>query len=168
MNVNRNLAISALMAGTLLAGCSQAPQQRYQAAVDALEQAQQAHSEAAATVTEREQALSKQKQKLAQARKQLQAVQERLQKARNRVDKVVSDQVLFRAIQRALLDSERFPSAAIAVGVEDRVVTLTGTVPDETAREAALAVTRNHPGVRSVQDRLAIARPSKPASKQGH
>lgn len=156
------VAIALLMGSLLMVGCSKGPQQRYQAAVSALEQAREAQAQAADTVAARQQALAEQQQKLAAARTRLEQANDRLQQAEARIEQVVNDQVLFRAIQRELLRAERFSGAAIAVGVADRVVTLTGTVPDKASKQAALQAARSHPGVRSVNDQIEIAPASKP------
>lgn len=156
--------ILVLMGAASLAGCSKAPQQRYQAAVEVLEQAREARIEAAQVVAAREQALADLKQKLAQARGRLNNARAELQQARARIDKVVNDAVLFRAIQRTMLNSERFSGAAISVGVDNRVVTLTGTVRDKVTEKAALEAARNHPGVRKVRDQLTVTKETEQAS----
>lgn len=157
MSSRVTLSILVLAGTTLLAACSQPPQQRYQAAVEALEQAREARAQAAETVATREQALAELKQKLAKARQQLQQAKARVRQAKARIDEVVNDAVLFRAIQRVMLNAERFAGAAISVGVENRVVTLTGTVPDKATERAALEAARSFPGVRAVRDQLTIA-----------
>lgn len=160
---NDNNAVSPIrllmpvLALALLAACSEDPQHRYQEATQALEAARKARTEAESAVEDRKQALADQQRKLDQAKQKLAEARERLEAANQRVDEAVSDEVLFRAVQRAVLDPKRFPDAAIAVGVDDRVVTLTGTVPDAATKKAALEAAGAHPGVREVRDQLKIA-----------
>lgn len=154
--VRSSFLVTAFVGAALLAGCSEDPQHRYQAAAKALEKARADRAEAADAVEARKKALAEQQEKLEQAKQKLAKARERLQQANTHVDQAVSDEVLFRAVQRAVLDSERFPDAAISVGVNDRVVTLTGTVPDKATKQAALEAARKHPGVRELRDELTI------------
>lgn len=154
----RNVFPVAFLVGTaLFAGCSEDPQQRYQDATQAMKEARAARADAEKAVEGRQEALDQQRQKLEQSKQKLAKARERLQQANQRVDEAVSDEVLFRAIQRAVLDSERFSDAAISVGVQDRVVTLTGTVPDKATHKAALKAASEHPGVRDVRDELTVS-----------
>ncbi len=69
----------------------------------------------------------------------------------------VPDPVLFRNVQRELLDAASLREVAIAAEVEDGVVTLRGRVPDETLRKAAVALVTDVDGVISVEDRIEVA-----------
>lgn len=151
------LSLTAVLAGVLLAaGCSEDPQQRYERAAANLEAAKQARAEAHEAVAQKKAELARLQEKLDVAEKRLQEARERMERASRTLDASVNDAVLFRSIQRAMLDPERFPGAAIAVGVQDRVVTLTGTVPDEATRRAAVELARAQPGVEEVVDFLEI------------
>lgn len=152
------LTLTATVVGLvfLVAGCSEDPQQRYERAAANLEAAKQARAEAQTAVDKKKAELRKLQEKLAAAEARLQKARERMSAASDAVDKSVSDEVLFRSIQRAVLDDDRFAGAAIAVGVKDRVVTLTGKVPDEATREAAMRVAREHAGVKDVVDFLEV------------
>lgn len=140
-----------------VAGCSEDPQQRYERAAANLEAAKQARTEAQAAVDEKKAELRRLQEKLDAAEQRLAKARERMEQASEAVNASVNDEVLFRSIQRALLDEERFAGAAIAVGVQDRVVTLTGTVPDEATRKAAVRVAGEHAGVKEVVDFLEVA-----------
>lgn len=148
------VAIVALIA---VAGCSEDPQQRYERAAANLETAKEARAEAQAAVDAKKAELRRLQEKLDAAEQRLAKARERLEQASEAVNASVSDEVLFRSIQRALLDEERFAGAAIAVGVQDRVVTLTGTVPDDATRKAAVRVAREHAGVKEVVDFIEVA-----------
>lgn len=141
----------------LAAGCSEDPQQRYERASANLEAAKQARAEAQRAVTEKKAELRRLQEKLEAAERQLERARERMAQASRTLEESVNDEVLFRSIQRALLDEGRFSGAAIAVGVQDRVVTLTGTVPDEATREAAIETARGYAGVEEVVDFLEVA-----------
>lgn len=156
--MTRTILMAALVGALVLAGgCSEEPQQRYERAGANLEAAKRAHAEAQQAVTEKKAELARLQEKLDAAERRLIQARERMAEAKQKLERSVNDEVLFRSIQRALLDESRFADAAVAVGVEDRVVTLTGTVPDEATREAAMEVARGHAGVEGVVDNLEVA-----------
>ena len=154
----RSLPAIALATAVVLClnGCSETPQQRYQRATEALTEARDARQGAAETVTERRRALARAESELEAARDKLESAEARVQEAEAAVQDSVDDDVLFRAIQRALLDADRFDGAAIAVGVGDGVVTLNGSVPDAATGEAAVATAADVPGVADVRDQLVV------------
>lgn len=155
--MTRSILMAGLVGVLLLAGgCSEDPQQRYERAAANLETAKQARAEAQRAVTEKKAELARLQEKLDAAERRLQLARERMAAASQKLEQSVNDEVLFRSIQRAMLDEERFAGAAIAVGVEDRVVTLTGTVPDEATRDMAVQVARGYAGVRDVVDFLDV------------
>lgn len=153
----RIISIAGLIGALLfVGGCSEDPQQRYERAAANLQMAEQARAEAQRAVTEKRAELARMQEKLDAAERRLQQARERMAAASQKLEQSVNDEVLFRTVQRAMLDEERFTGAAIAVGVEDRVVTLTGTVPDEATRDLAIQVARGHAGVRDVVDFLEV------------
>ena len=96
-------------------------------------------------------------------RANLNEAEAKLKEARNKVEaasqvvnKTVNDEVLFRTIQREVLDKKEFDKAAISVGVKNRVVTLTGNVPDEDTRKRAVKLAREQAGVKDVNDELQV------------
>lgn len=161
----------AAAAGLILAvalatsGCSEDPQERYERAVEGLQQARAARAAAREEVRDKKAELARLQDKLDAAQRRLEQAREQLEKAAAQVDESVNDEVLFRSIQRDLLDKNKFGDAAIAVGVEGRVVTLTGTVPDQATRKMALDVARDHPGVEKVVDFLDIEGQSEQADR---
>jgi len=152
------LCAALLAAASLVAGCSQDPQARYEQAVAALQEARQARDEARERVEAQKREVARLKDKLNAAEAKLAKARQRLEEAAAAVDKSVTDAVLFRTLQRKLLDSDRFGDAAISVGVEDRVVTLTGRVPDAATQEQAVELAREHVGVEEVIDFLEVAK----------
>lgn len=150
--------LTVAFAGALLvvAGCSEEPQERYERAAANLEAAKEARAEAQKAVEEKKAELRQHQEKLDAAESRLEEARQHMAQASQALDQSVSDEVLFRSIQRAVLDEKRFDGAAIAVGVQDRVVTLTGTVPDEATRRAAVEVAREQAGVEEVVDFLEV------------
>jgi osmotically-inducible protein OsmY len=155
--VTRSILTAGLVGVLLFAGgCSEDPQQRYERAAANLQAAEQARAEAQRAVSEKKAELARLQEKLDAAERRLQQVRERMASASQKLEQSVNDEVLFRSIQRAMLDEERFAGAAIAVGVEDRVVRLTGTAPDEATRDMAIETARSYAGVKEVVDFLEV------------
>ncbi len=105
-------------------------------------------------------------------RAELEAAESRLQLARGALDAeqrelaraeeqmrrfAVPDSVVFRNVQRELLDAGALRDVAIAAEVSKGVVTLRGRVPDERSREAAIEIAANVDGVISVDDLIEVA-----------
>lgn len=150
------LPLGLLLAALTVTGCSQTPQEQYQDAIEALEEAREELNETQEVVQEKKEALAEVRASLAEATEELMQARQQVEAATQAIAKTVNDQVLFRAIQSALLELSRFDKAAIAVGVDNRVVTLTGSVPDEETRKAAIGVARSQPGVKNVVALLEI------------
>lgn len=148
--------VTAVVLTVLLAACGDDAQERYDRATEALADARDQRQEAQERVQDKQQELENLRDKLNKAEERLEDAREQLQKAKAKVSASVNDEVLFRTIQRKLLDEDRFGDAAIAVGVSERVVTLTGTVPDQATRDKAMKVAENQSGVKEVVDFLEI------------
>ena len=65
--------------------------------------------------------------------------------------------MLFRNVQRRLLDAGALREVAIAAEVNDGVVTLRGRVPDEKMRNAAVQLATGVDGVITVDDLIEVA-----------
>lgn len=74
-----------------------------------------------------------------------------------------SDDVLFRAVQRRLLEDPKLADVAVTAGVASRVVTLRGVVATDALRARAVAVAKAAPGVAEVIDELQTSQPAPPA-----
>jgi hypothetical protein len=111
-------------------------------------------------------------EEVANLRAQSESAQSRLQVARGALDAeqrkltraeeqmrlfAVPDSVLFRNVQRRLLDAGALREVAIAAEVSDGVVTLRGRVPDERLRAAAVQLANGVDGVISVDDLIEVA-----------
>mgnify|MGYP001245050936 CR=1 FL=1 len=149
-------AAALIAAATAITACSPDPQEQYEDATTNLEEAREARNEAQEALEAKKEELAELRSNLNEAEAELQAARQKVDEASQKVDKTVTDEVLFRKIQRELLDEDQFEEAAISVGVTDRVVTLGGNVPDEETRKAALESARSQPGVKDVVDSMEV------------
>ncbi len=150
------LPLGLLLTALVITGCSPTPEERYEEAIETLKETTEERNDLQERVDEQREELAEITEDLEDADDELAEVRQQVEQAARAVGEVANDEILFRTIQRELLDQSRFDEAAIAVGVDNRVVTLTGSVPDEDVREAALEVARSQPGVRNVVDSLTI------------
>ena len=100
-------------------------------------------------------------EELAAAREALREAEAQLSGFEAKVNLSATDVVLFRSVQKRLLDDGALKDVAIAARVDKGVVSLSGTVPDSKIRDRAVEVARATPGVTSVESRLQIVKPAK-------
>lgn len=119
------------------------------------------------TAAERRQVLEQEERSVAEAERELAEATRRLEQARTRLGELrreiardVTDVALFRHIQKALLDEKSLRDVAIAVQVEEHVVTLTGRVPDAERKQTALRLAKATPGVLELRDRIEVVAPA--------
>lgn len=148
--------IIVLLCAVMLSACGDDTQKRYDRATEALQQAQAQLDDAQQAVQKKQKELDALRAKQDKAQQRLEDARKQVQEAKDNVNKNVNDEVLFRTLQRKLLDESRFGGAAIAVGVSKRVVTLTGRVPDKATHDAALKIANNQSGVKEVVDFLVV------------
>jgi osmotically-inducible protein OsmY len=89
----------------------------------------------------------------------VQAVRDAEQRKRAAEDEVAehaSDDVLFRTVQRRLLEERALDGVAIAAEVSGRVVTLSGTVHDAELRDLAVSLAAETPGVADVRSQIRV------------
>lgn len=154
----RSIAIVCVLLSALaVAGCSESPQEKYNDATSKLQDAKKARQKAKDKVADAKEEVKDAKQGLDEAQDKLQEARQKVIAATQAVNKTVNDEVLFRTLQRSVLNKDEFAKSAISVGVNDRVVTLTGTVPDQKTHKKALQVVRDQAGVASVNDQLEVA-----------
>ena len=108
-------------------------------------------------VAEREATAKAANDALAEARGQLRESERRIAEIQKEVGAHATDPLLFRMVQKALLDDHDLEDVAISARVEHGVVTLSGVVPEARLRDRALKLAEGVPGVLSVQDRIQIA-----------
>jgi osmotically-inducible protein OsmY len=111
----------------------------------------------------REEALDAAEAERDRAIQALRDAERRLEAAETEVAEHASDELLFRVVQRHLLEDRSLEGVAIAAEVAGRVVVLSGDVADPKLRDRAVAVAREIPGVRGVESRIRVATPAKPA-----
>lgn len=150
------VSLAMVMAGTALSGCSQDPQEKYDSAVEQLKDARESVSDAQAKLKSKKDEIKELQNNLDESQSNLVNARGKVDEASQAVNKTVNDEVLFRTIQRELLDDGEFDKAAISVGVTKRVVTLTGNVPDEKTHKKAVEVARSQAGVEDVVDQLQV------------
>ncbi len=146
------------MALIVAASCGGGDDQAAQleAATQELAEAQSEVEAARTTVEETLETVTAAEAELGEARQALVASQERLANARALVGASATDAVLFRSIQRDLLQEDSLDDFAIAAQVDEGVVTLTGTVASAQIRERAAEIARSTSGVASVNNRIEI------------
>ncbi|WP_158583488.1 BON domain-containing protein [Salinisphaera sp. Q1T1-3] len=154
----RTTFAAGLFAATLATGCSQSPQDQYDDAVNSLNDSKQELNDAQKRVENARQQMRQAQQSFQQAQQDLDSTRQDMEQARQKVQKSATDQILFRVLQKDVLNKSRFSDAAISVGVEQSVVTLTGAVPDKKTRDKAVELVKNQPGVAHVVDRLQISK----------
>lgn len=117
-----------------------------------VERAREAYQERRREVDEAEGALEK-------ARRELEEAEKRLAEARTEIAERADDALLFREVQRLLLEDDDLEQVAIAARVSERVVTLEGDVPTEALKKRAGEVAREVAGVERVVNRIAVQTP---------
>jgi hypothetical protein len=143
-----------LLAVLLLPACGDdAPEQRLEAASEALSDARADADQAREQLAERER---KATEELQEARSALREAESELLSAQQLMERRATDVALFRAVQAAMLDAPQLQTAAVEVRVDDGVVTLAGVVQDAEARQRALELARETAGVRDVRDQLDV------------
>ncbi|KEZ76796.1 periplasmic protein [Salinisphaera hydrothermalis C41B8] len=156
-----------MLATLIAAGCSESPQEKYNDATSNLNDAKKARKQAQEKVADAREKVQDAQKNLKQAQNKLQQARQKVISATQAVNQTVSDEVLFRTLQKKLLDNDEFSKSAISVGVNQRVVTLTGTVPDQDTRKKAVQAVRSQPGVESVNDQLQVSNGKNDASQSG-
>jgi len=119
--------------------------------------------EARARVADREATAKKAQDELAEARGGMRESERRIAEIEKEIGANATDPVMFRMVQKQLLDDDDLEDVAISARVERGVVTLSGVVPDAELRDRAVKLAEAVPGVVSVQDRIQIAE-AKPAT----
>jgi osmotically-inducible protein OsmY len=125
-------------------------------ASQAVEQARSRVETARANVEKRETEAEEAKQRLTEARTVLREAQENVTKYEASVDRNATDSVLFRAVQKRLLEDRQLKDVAIAARVDKGIVTLSGNVPNAKLRDRALEIAQQTPGVNRVESLIDV------------
>jgi osmotically-inducible protein OsmY len=128
-----------------------------------LEQASQAVEEARVQVEKalekvetRESEVKEAEERLSEARSALREAESEFAQREAVVNRSATDAVLFRAVQKRLLEDGDLSKVAIAARVSKGVVTLSGSVPNAKLRDQAVEIARTTPGVSSVESRIEV------------
>jgi hyperosmotically inducible protein len=155
-------AILAVFAAALLAlvACGgNEGEEELEEASRGLPRAREAVEEARGEVAERQAEVKDAQEELAAARQGLREAENQLSQLEAKVDLSATDAVLFRSIQKRLLDDGALEDVAIAARVDKGVVSLSGTVPGAELRDRAVEIARSTPGVTSVETQIQIEKP---------
>ena len=155
----------------LLLGCGGSdPEVDLERASQAAEETRSAVEVATEKVKQRDADVKEAQAELAEARASLRKIEEELAKREAKVDSSATDEVLFRAVQKRLLEDDDLASVAIAAHVNNGLVALSGNVPDAELRDRAVLVARETPGVQRVQSQIQVVAPvsekKQPAKEQ--
>jgi osmotically-inducible protein OsmY len=142
-----------------LAGCGGDREEELAEASEALGDARGAVEQARQRVTEKQEKVERAQEELAEARDRLREAEARLIEAESEVDVSATDAVLFRTIQRKLLEDDALEGFAIQADVSQGVVTLSGQVEKEKQRERAEQIASATPGVARVQNEIELTGP---------
>ena len=126
-------------------------------ASEAADAAREKVDAARATVEQREAEVKEAQKRLTEARAALRDAQQEFAKREQSVDQTATDAVLFRTVQKRLLDDGELEDVAIAAQVVDGVVTLTGSVPNAKLSDRAALIAGETPGVSNVTNRIQVA-----------
>lgn len=155
-----------IVAATLLLACGGSdPEVDLEKASKAAEQTRSAREVAVEKVKQREDEVKQAQTRLEEARKALRGIESELAKRVAKVDKSATDEVLFRAVQKRLLEDDGLANVAIAAHVNNGLVALTGNVPDAKLSERAVAVAKETPGVQRVDNRIQVVGAKKAPEK---
>jgi len=132
------------------------PEVDLQQASQAVEEARTEVEKARETVQARDSEVKEAQQRLAEARAVLREAEGEFLQREAVVDRSATDDVLFRAVQKLLLEDDDLAEVAIAARVSNGVVTLSGSVPSVALRDHAVELARAIPGVGSVQSRIEV------------
>ncbi len=156
------IGIAAVLALGLVA-CSETREEKFEKALRGAEAAQKvvesARKEVETELAKYEKASAaaeSAEKRLSKARAQLDSAESSAAKARAEVAKWADDATVFRTVQRRLLEEKSLGEAAVSARVQGGVAYLEGRVPNEKARERAIQIARETPGVLDVQSQIGV------------
>lgn len=153
----------ALSASTL--GCGEVdPEEALEAASTELDGARKEFADSDAAVREIRTQLREFEDQLADAERVRREAQRHVNEAEALVTELASDDVLFRAVQRRLLEDSSLADAAVTAHVASRVVTLRGEVASVQLHDRAVEIAKAAPGVSRVVSELKT--PAEPAKEE--
>ncbi len=156
------VVLTALALGALLPACGADEEEAaFHEATDDLAEAQRRVAAAREAVEAEEREVAAAREDLEKAHERLNQAVAALEDARQRVGRHATDEVLFREVQRKLIDDEELAEAEVAIraNVTEGVVVLQGKVPDAELRGHAEKIAGGTPGVVGVENRIAVVEP---------
>jgi osmotically-inducible protein OsmY len=132
------------------------PEVDLEQASQAVEEARVQVEKARETVETRESEVKEAEERLSEARSALREAESEFAQREAVVNRSATDAVLFRAVQKRLLEDGDLSKVAIAARVSKGVVTLSGSVPNAKLRDQAVEIARTTPGVSSVESRIEV------------
>ncbi len=151
-------AIAGIISATLAIGCAEEDPVAAIAKANAAVAAQEDVVEVAEQlVITRQKEVIEAQENLAEAKGKVRTEESKLARLESEVDRGAMDTVLFRSVQKRLLDDAQLSQVAIVAGVEKGVVTLSGSVENSKLRDRAIEVAGGTKGVKSVQSRIAVS-----------
>lgn len=147
-------AIAAM--GGLVFGCGSDQAADIAAASKAVKEQRDAVAVAQDAVSERAAEVADAQKLLASAQDDLRAAEAELVRREAAVDARATDTVVFREVQKRLLEDDELSRVAISASVKDSVVTLNGSVENGMLRDRAVEVSRDTPGVDRVDSRIEV------------
>jgi osmotically-inducible protein OsmY len=132
------------------------PEVDLEQASQAVEEARVQVEKARETVETRESEVKEAEERLSEARSALREAESEFVQREAVVNRSATDAVLFRAVQKRLLEDGDLSDVAIAARVSKGVVTLSGSVPNAKLRDQAVEIARTTPGVGSVESRIEV------------
>jgi len=149
--------LGSALALALTLGCSEESREaQLQAANEVVSEAAQTVERARELLEERELGVAEAETARDEALAELRELESQLNEAEAAVGLHATDDVLFRTVQKQLLEDPELAEVAIAASVRDGIVTLTGAVPDAALRDHAVEVTAQVAGVSGVESQIRV------------
>lgn len=101
---------------------------------------------------------------LEQLRQERRELKDEVRTLEQRLNARATDVAVFRAVQTALLNDDALQESAIAVSVEDRIVTLSGEVRSDAELQRSIEISKGIAGVTDVMSRLRVYKPAQQAN----
>lgn len=157
--------LAATLALLVVGACSESPEQKLRDAGKELAAAQEDAQNAKQKLGDEQKQLEETKMRLEKDRQAASDAQQRVATAQAEVRLYGTDEIVFREVQRRLLDDSKLQDTAVSVGVNQGVVTLTGDVARDEFRTRAGELAKGSPGVVSVVNEIQVggASATKPA-----
>jgi osmotically-inducible protein OsmY len=150
-----NVAASASLLACLACGGS-SEEAEFRKASEALAEAQSEAGVAREQVDVKRAALESAREALDAAETELASAEDRVAEARSALARFATDDVVFRAVQLALLETPELADVAIRANVQSGVVSLWGSVAERALRDRAVEVAEAIPGVVAVESHIAV------------